>query len=335
MEAIDDRRNTAEWYNNLRRHATEAGLSIPITIPVDPQHGVTTQTALSFAAKAFSRWPDPMGAAALRSPELARKYAKVVRETYPGDKFDLDLIPSKAAIAAGTAQIMSYCFRPIGTHWEEFAFGFNKSIVTNLLKEQLGFESIVVTDWNNVKQRFWGLEEASEKERTRRGVITEERIDYSARKLMKEKCELGLFDNPYTDVEASVKTVNNSYFARLCRELQRQGIPEDVMESYGLAIVGTPQETAYALLQLRSLYKPTSIFGPLGEINKFHRPPAVPEIVEQASALLLNYSSTPDALLDVDGWAPEGKLPIEVPRSQAAADAQLEDVPFDSVDLLF
>ncbi|CCF33051.1 glycoside hydrolase family 3 [Colletotrichum higginsianum] len=499
--AIDDTRNTAEWYNNLQRHAAETGLGIPITISVDPQHGVTTQTAVSFVAKAFSRWPDPMGVAALRSPELTRKYAEVVREeymavgirqalhpqidlwteprwgrgsagfsedaaltsqlgvewikglqgdklgprsvvattkhfpgggpmengedshfewgknqTYPGDNFDHHLIPFKAAIAAGTAQIMPYYSRPIGTQWEEVAFGFNKGIVTNLLKEQLGFEGIVVTDWNIVKQRFWGLEEASEKERTRRvieagcdifggadgfpdlivelveeGAITEERIDYSVRKLMKEKFELGLFDNPYVDVEASVKTVNNPYFARLGRELQRrsltlltndgilplppsarsakfyvEGIPEDVMESYGLAVVGTPQEADYALLRLRSPYKPTSIVGPLGEINngtieynstekarqseiygavptvvdiKFNRPPAVPEIVEQASALLVNYGSTPDAFLDVvfgiDGWAPEGKLPVEVPRSQAAADAQFGDVPFDSVDPLF
>ncbi|OHW89802.1 glycoside hydrolase family 3 protein [Colletotrichum incanum] len=329
-------------------------------------------------------------------------------QTYPGDNFDRYLIPFNAAIAACTAQIMPYYSRPIGTQWEEVAFGFNKGI--------LGSGGIVVTDWNIVKQRFWGLEEASEKERTRHviqagcdilggadgfpdlivelvkeGSVTEERIDYSVRKLMKEKFELGLFDNPYVDVEAAVKTVNNPYFARLGRELQRcsltlltndgilplppsarsarfyvEGIPGVVMESYGLTVVGSPQEADYALLRLRSPYKPTSLVGPLGEINngtieynltektrqaevysavptvvdiKFNRPPAVPEIVEQASALLVNYGSTPDAFLDVvfgiDGWAPEGKLPVEVPRSPAAADAQFGDMPFDSVDPLF
>lgn len=138
------------------------------------------------------------------------------------------------------------------------------------------------------------------------------------------------------------------------------------MEQYGLTTVDSPEDADYAFLRMRSPYQSTTLTGPLGEINngtleynaeekerqaaiydavptivdiKFNRPPAVPEIVDQASALLVNFGSTPDAFLDVvfgiDGWEPEGKLPLEVPRSDAAANAQFEDVPFDSEDPLF
>ncbi|KAI9149942.1 putative beta-glucosidase C [Paramyrothecium foliicola] len=499
--AIDDARETASFLNGIQRVAASTRLGIPLTISVDPQHGVSNQTAVSFVGEAFSRWPDPMGFAALRKPEYTRKYAEVVREeylalgirqglhpqidlatqprwgrlnavfsedveltsvlgvewikglqgeqldrtsviatakhfpgggpmengedshfawgknqTYPGNNREHHLIPFKAAIAAGAAQIMPYYSRPIGTDWEEVAFGFNKGVVTDLLKNELGFEGIVVTDWNIVTQRFWGLEEASEKERTRRvieagcdifggadgypetivelvneGTISEERIDYSVRKLMKEKFQLGLFDNPYVDVDAAVITVANPYFTRLGREFQRrtmtlltndgilplphsarsarfyvEGIDEETMFDYNLTVVATPEEADYAFLRLRSPFKPTTITGALGEINngtlefddaekerqskiystvptvvdiKFNRPPAVPEIAEQASAFFATFGSSSDAFLDVvfgiDGWEPEGKLPLEVPRSNEAAEAQFEDVPFDSVDPLF
>lgn len=44
-----------------------------------------------------------------------------------GYNFDYHLISWKAAIGAGTAQIMPYYSRPIGTQWEEVAFGFKRA----------------------------------------------------------------------------------------------------------------------------------------------------------------------------------------------------------------
>jgi beta-glucosidase len=60
------------------------------------------------------------------------------------------LIPFKAAIAAGCRQMMPYYSRPIGTKYEEVASGMNKGIITGLLKEELGFKGIVVSDWGLV-----------------------------------------------------------------------------------------------------------------------------------------------------------------------------------------
>jgi beta-glucosidase-like glycosyl hydrolase len=155
-------------------------------------------------------------------------------QTYPGNNREYHLLPFKAAIAAGTRQMMPYYSRPIGTTWEEVAFGFNKGVVQNLLKDQLGFKGIVVTDWGIVGSRPWGLENATELERTRRvidagcdifgggaafghvivqlvqeGKVTEARIDESVRKLLREKYELGLFDNPFVDVDAAERVVGN------------------------------------------------------------------------------------------------------------------------------
>lgn len=212
---------------------------------------------------------------------------------------------------------MPYYSRPIGTEWEEVAFGFNKGVVTDLLKEQLGFEGIVVSDWGIISERAWGLEDATELERTQRaieagcdilggetnpelmvqavneGLLSEERIDSSVRKLMKEKFELGLFDDPFVDVEAAVEIVGNDEFSRLGNETQRraltlltndddflplpseasqsrfyvEGIPASAMESRDLAVVETPEEADYALLRLVSPFKPTTEEGLASSIN--------------------------------------------------------------------
>ncbi|KAM5355027.1 hypothetical protein ACJ41O_001673 [Fusarium nematophilum] len=167
-------------------------------------------------------------------------------QTYPGNRQEYHLIPFKAAIAAGTRQMMPYYSRPIGTDWEEVAFGFNKGVVTDLLKNQLGFEGIVVTDWGIVTDRAWGLEDKTELERARRvleagcdifggetkpnlivelvnkGLVPESRINESVRKLLREKLELGLFDHPFVDPDAAARVAGNEYFSRLGNETQRR-----------------------------------------------------------------------------------------------------------------
>ena len=90
------------------------------------------------------------------------------------------MIPFKAATAAGARQIMPYYSRPIGTEYPPVAFAFNKPIITGLLKEQLGFEGIVLSDWylitdhtlsgETLPARAWGVEHYSELERTQ-GVL--------------------------------------------------------------------------------------------------------------------------------------------------------------------
>jgi beta-glucosidase len=240
-------------------------------------------------------------------------------QTYPGNNREYHLKPFRDVIAAGVAQMMPYYSRPIGTDWEEVAFRFNRGVVTDLLKGELDFEGVVVTDWNIVQTRHWGIEDLSELERTRRviaagcdifggadgfpelivqlvcnGIITEERIDYSVRKLMRQRSEIGLFHHPFVDENIVAATVANPYFVHLGKEYQRrtftlltninnflpllgtshtakmfyiEGINSTVLEKYNIRTVATPEKANYAILRLRSPFKPTTLQGALGEIN--------------------------------------------------------------------
>ncbi|KAF6828663.1 periplasmic beta-glucosidase precursor [Colletotrichum musicola] len=237
-------------------------------------------------------------------------------QTYPGDNFDYHLIPFKAAIAAGARQMMPYYSRPIGTKYEPVGFSFNKQIVTDLLRNELGFEGIVVTDWGlitdtvirgqDMPARAWGLENTTELQRAARileagcdqfggeqrpelivqlvkeGTVSEERLDVSLHRLLREKFLLGLFDNPFVDPEAAARVVGNDYFARLGNEAQRraytlltnkdnilplkrvvpgtkfyiEGFNATFLEARNFSVVATPEEADYALLRLEAPYEP-------------------------------------------------------------------------------
>lgn len=101
---VNDVRGVANWYNKLQRLALSTPLGIPseyycfddivtpstpkhtddllVTISSDPQHGWTDENAVSVVAQGFSRWTEPLGLAALRSPELVRQFAEIAREEY-------------------------------------------------------------------------------------------------------------------------------------------------------------------------------------------------------------------------------------------------------------
>ena len=83
------------------------------------------------------------------------------------------LKPFPPIIDAGTAAIMPYYGMPIGLEIdgekiEEVGFGYNRQVVTGLLREKLGYDGVVVTDWELVNDnhvgdqvlpaRAWGVE---------------------------------------------------------------------------------------------------------------------------------------------------------------------------------
>lgn len=398
--AIKNVRETAEWYNRLQELALSTRLGIPITLSSDPRHAFTNNVGTGFAANSFSQWPETLGLAALRDPELVQQFANIARQeylavgirsalhpqidvateprwarisgtmgedaeltaslavgyikgftggefgkqsvttvskhfpgsgpveggedshftygknaTYPGHNFEHHLIPFKAAIAAGTRQIMPYYSRPMGTKYEEVAAGFNKGIVTDLLRGELGFDGIVVSDWGlitdtailgqDMPARAWGAENLTELERAEKvlnagtdqfggedrtdlilelvekNIISEARIDISVRRLIREKFVLGLFDNPFVDVDAAEKTVGQDEWVKLGLETQKrsftlltndesilplkkangakfyvEGINATFLEDRNLHVVSTVEEADYALLRLSAPYVP-------------------------------------------------------------------------------
>jgi beta-glucosidase len=233
-------------------------------------------------------------------------------QVYPGDNFDYHLQPFRAAIAAGAAQIMPYYGMPIGTAYSEVAFAFNKGIISDLLRGELGFDGIVCTDWGLVTDstimgqpmpaRAWGVEHLDELSRVEmilnagcdqfggesrpelvvqlveQGRISEQRLDISVRRLLREKFILGLFDNPYVDPDHAAATVGKAEFVAAGAEAQRraytlltnndqilplrkgrrlylEGVSEDVASRYG-EVVGDPADADVALLRLKAPYEP-------------------------------------------------------------------------------
>ena len=176
-------------------------------------------------------------------------------EVYPGNNFAYHLIPFvKGALPAHTAAIMPYYGIPMGQTPENVGFAFNKYIITGLLRDSLGFDGVICTDWNIItssrfgEARTWGVENLSRPERVKKvldagcdqfggeacpelivelvkeGKIKEERIDKSVRRILKDKFILGLFDNPYVDEEKAGEIAGKEAFRRAGKEAQARSM---------------------------------------------------------------------------------------------------------------
>jgi beta-glucosidase len=181
-------------------------------------------------------------------------------QVYPGGNFEYHLRPFAAAFEAGTCMVMPYYGMPIGVDGiEEVGFGFNRDVVTDLLRGRFGFEGVVCTDWGLITPikllgktifaaRAWGVEHLTREERALKaieagvdqfggehcvdivlalvhsGQISEERIDESARRLLRDKFRLGLFDDPYVDEDAAVRTIGSAPFRAAGELAQRKSI---------------------------------------------------------------------------------------------------------------
>lgn len=241
-------------------------------------------------------------------------------QIYPGDHFDYHLIPFEAAFAAGTAQIMPYYGMPVETEYEAVGFGFNRGIITGLLREKYGFDGIVCTDWKlltdarlpdgtvMVEAKCWGVEDLSLAERVKKvldagvdqfggescpevvvelvrsGQISEARLDESARRLLREKFRLGLFDNPFVAEDRAAAVVGHAEFQAAGELAQRrsivllkngvdrrvlplagrpklyvEGMSAETVAQYG-AVVESPSQADFAILRLAAPYEPRQGF---------------------------------------------------------------------------
>jgi beta-glucosidase len=397
---VTDVRMVAEWQNRLQQRALETRLGIPITLSSDPRNHFTDNIGTGFKAGLFSQWPETLGLAAIRSPELVERFADVARQeyaaiglrvalhpqidlateprwarivatfgedadltgelvvayirgfqgerlgptsvstmtkhfpgggpqkdgedphftygreqVYPGDNLEYHMRPFRAAIKAGTSQMMPYYGMPVGTQLEEVGFGFNKDTITGLLREKLGFDGIICTDWGLISDaqvlgqdmpaRAWGVEHLSEKERVKKvldagcdqfggesrpelvvqlveeGQVPESRIDESVGRLLREKFILGLFENPFVNVEAATKIVGKHDFEKEGNEAQRraytlltnrdsilplksldgkkvyiEGIDPSVARAKGLQVVDSPSTADLAMVRLKAPFEP-------------------------------------------------------------------------------
>ena len=111
------------------------------------------------------------------------------------------------------------------------------------------------------------------------GDVSEERLDVSARRLLREKFVLGLFDRPLVDVEAAERTVGSAEFRAAGEAAQRasitlltnsvtdagvrtlplapglrlyvEGVDAELAAEYG-TVVATPEEADVAILRVQA-----------------------------------------------------------------------------------
>lgn len=235
-------------------------------------------------------------------------------QIYPGENFDYHLIPFEAAFEVGTAAIMPYYGVPVGQTDEDVAMAYNKTIITDLLRNKYKYDGVVCTDWGLITDlpmgpgvvwpaRAWGVEHLSEAERVLKileagcdqfggesrpelvlqlveeGKLTEERIDVSVRRLLRQKFQLGLFENPFVDETLVPQVVGKEEFRAFGNQTQQlsmtllkneentlplqqgkwkvyvENMDKDIVAKYA-TVVDSPEEADFAILRLKTPWYP-------------------------------------------------------------------------------
>ena len=169
-------------------------------------------------------------------------------QVYPGENFEYHLAPFIAAIDNDMRVVMPYYGIPTAQTDEDVAMAYNRYILTDLLRDELGFEGVVCTDWGVVTGRIWGVEALTIEERylksveagvdqyggenepeyivdlVNNGAISESRIDESVRRILKNKFDLGLFETPFVDEAAVTTLINLPEYTALGIRAQRNAV---------------------------------------------------------------------------------------------------------------
>jgi beta-glucosidase len=175
-------------------------------------------------------------------------YSYGMNLVYPGNNFDYHIKPFKAAVNAGVSGIMPYYARPHETQYEEVGSAYNYGLLTDLLRNTLGFKGLVNSDTGPINNMPWGVEDLTYQERYAKaiaagtdlfsggadiknlkatydaGMITDEQINTAVSRLLIEKFELGLFENPYVDPDKAEATANCEEFRAQAETAFRKSI---------------------------------------------------------------------------------------------------------------
>lgn len=219
-------------------------------------------------------------------------------QVYPGGRFEEHLEPFKEAIAQGVSALMPYYGMPVGLHRggeaiEEVGFGFNRQMLTGLLREELGFDGVICTDWSLLSDTFafgkvlparaWGVEHLDRAQRLRKvidagadqfggeecpdvllqlvsaGEISPARLDESVRRLLIVKFRLGLFDDPFVDEDTAESVLGREEFWAAGRRAQAASFVLLANENSRVPMSSTPRKVYVEGI-------PTDVAARLGEV---------------------------------------------------------------------
>ncbi len=171
------------------------------------------------------------------------------------ETLQLHLKPYYAAIEVNVGSVMPYYSVPLAIDMENSAIG-SKAALQDLLRDQMGFEGIIQTDWGMIWAIQEGLgtmtgEEVSDEQAIIIGVnearvdgiggesinliaqieglvgegkIDEDVITAAAKRIVLCKFQLGVFENPYVDVEYAIEFVGNDEHTALNLEAARKSM---------------------------------------------------------------------------------------------------------------
>lgn len=182
--------------------------------------------------------------------------------TYPGNNFSYHVIPFTGAFEAHVASVMpTYSILQgvsiDGQPLEQIGAGFNKQLISGLLRETYKFNGVVLSDFSitndctgscltgvasGQRPSFsnigmpWGVESMSREQRFAKGInagidqiggtdeanfildaahdglLTRSRMEQSAVRLLVQKFQMGLFEDPYVDPVHAASTVGRADF---------------------------------------------------------------------------------------------------------------------------
>ena len=243
LHPMSDMATEPRWARNFGTFGSNAELSAEMTVAYMKGfqgEGLSDQSVMTMVKHFPGGGPQLDGL----DPHLKSGESQV----YPGDYFDYHLAPFIAAIENDMRVVMPYYGIPTGQTDEDVAMAYNRYILTDLLRDQLGFEGVICTDWGVVTGRIWGVEPLTVEERylksveagvdqyggesdpeyiidlVNQGAISEARIDESVRRILRNKFDLGLFETPFAD-EATVNAlVNLPEYVSLGMTAQRNAV---------------------------------------------------------------------------------------------------------------
>jgi len=181
----------------------------------------------------------------------------------PGSLLQYQLPPFQAAIDAGASSIMSFYNVPSNEsadqlpkelwhseteQFEQVAGAYNKGIITDLLRNTMGFKGYVNSDSGVLAGMAYGVESLSIEEKfakavragtsifsdsndpsglisaVNKGVLNEEELTPHLTLLLTEIFDLGLFENPYVDPAAAQEIADSSANQARADEAHRQSV---------------------------------------------------------------------------------------------------------------
>ena len=243
LHPMADLATDPRWARNFGTFGSDSKLSASLTLAyMDGFQGenINSQSVLTMVKHFPGGGPQENG---LDAHLMSGK-----NQVYPGKMFDYHLEPFIEAINNNLKVIMPYYGITVDQSKENVAIGFNRYLLNDLLREKLNYDGVICSDWGIITGRHWGVTNLTIPERYIKAInagidqfggemhpeivvqlvkenkIDESRIDQSVRRILRNKFELGLFDDPFVDIESVDKLINTQITQKLALDAQRKSV---------------------------------------------------------------------------------------------------------------